>query len=197
LCGIRIRICVFSSDFRLRHLDGAVERQLPGHDPLEGVEHGAEGVVALQHLAAEAAAGDLDLAGEVHLLLAVEQRNLAHLGEVHPHRVVDVPAIPVGVLERGLHPFRGERLVHLGDGRDGLAVLVGVHIGNAVGLDVLLDLGQPLRFGHLRQRLIHLVVGERAGLLALLDQLLDDRVVLPVHPEPPVSCGRPAASRRS
>ena len=44
----------------------------------------------LEDLAAEtAAARDLDLLGEADLLVAGEQRDLAHLGQVHADRVVD------------------------------------------------------------------------------------------------------------
>jgi hypothetical protein len=49
---------------------------------------GPHHVVARQQLAAERGAGDLDAARQADLFLAGEQRDLAHLRQVHPHRVV-------------------------------------------------------------------------------------------------------------
>ena len=69
-----------------RHLDGAVEGQVAGVDALERLDDLPQGVIAFEHLAAEALAGDLDLLGEGDFLLALEQRDLAHLREVHAHR---------------------------------------------------------------------------------------------------------------
>ena len=46
-------------------------------------------VIALQHLGAENLAGDFDLLGQGDFLLAGEQGDLAHLRQVHPHRIVD------------------------------------------------------------------------------------------------------------
>ena len=117
LCGIRWRILSFSRFSVWRHLDGAVERQVAGVDALERLDDLAQGVVALQHLAAEAAAGDLDLLGQGDFLLAVEQRDLAHLGEVHAHRVVDAAAVAVGVLERGQVGVGEDDLLGDGDRR--------------------------------------------------------------------------------
>ncbi len=53
-----------------RHLDGAVEGQVAGVDALQGFDDLTEGVIALEHLAAEALAGDLDLLGQGDFLLA-------------------------------------------------------------------------------------------------------------------------------
>ena len=47
-----------------RHLDGAVEGQVAGVDALERLDDLLQGAVALQHLAAEALAGDFDLLGQ-------------------------------------------------------------------------------------------------------------------------------------
>ena len=79
-------------------LHGPVEGQLAVVDLLEDVDDQAEGVVALQDLAAEPLAGDLDLLGQADLLVAGEQGDLAHLRQVHPDRVVDPPGDLVEVL---------------------------------------------------------------------------------------------------
>ncbi len=49
---------------------------------------GVQGEMAAQHGAAKPLPRDLDLFGQRDLLLPRQQRNLGHLREVHPHRVV-------------------------------------------------------------------------------------------------------------
>ena len=71
-----------------RHLHRAVERQFARVDALQHLEGGPDHVVAFQQLGAEAAAGDFDLLGQGDFLLPSEQRNLAHLRQVHAHGVV-------------------------------------------------------------------------------------------------------------
>ena len=70
-------------------LHRAVERQIAVVDLLEDLDRALKAVVDLQHLRAENLAGDFDLLGQRDFLLAGEQRDLAHLREVHPHRIVD------------------------------------------------------------------------------------------------------------
>ena len=56
---------------RLQHLDGQLNH-----------------VVAFQQATAKPGPGDFDLLGQRDFLLPGEQRNLAHLRQVHPHRIV-------------------------------------------------------------------------------------------------------------
>jgi hypothetical protein len=81
-----------------RDLHRAVEGQLAAVDLLEDVDDQAQRVVALQDLAPEPLAGDLDLLGQADLLVAGQQRDLAHLRQVHADRVVDAPGDLVEVL---------------------------------------------------------------------------------------------------
>ena len=66
-----------------------VERQVAVVHLLEDLDRRLKAVVALEHLRAENLAGDFDLLGQGDFLLAGEQGDLAHLGEVHADRVVD------------------------------------------------------------------------------------------------------------
>ena len=71
-----------------RDLHGAVERQLAVVHAPQHLDRRLHHVVALQHLVAEPGAGDLDLLGQRDFLLPGQQRNLAHLRQVHAHRIV-------------------------------------------------------------------------------------------------------------
>ena len=46
-------------------------------------------IITFEQLGAEAAAGELDLFGQVDFLSPREQRDLAHLRQVHADRIVD------------------------------------------------------------------------------------------------------------
>ena len=85
-----------------RHLDRAVERKLAVVDLLEHIDDQGQGKVALEHLAAEPLAGDLDAFGEVDFLLAGQERDLTHLGQIHADRVVDPPRDLVEIFGREL-----------------------------------------------------------------------------------------------
>ena len=85
-----------------RHLDGAVEGELAVVDLLEDIDDQGQGEVALEHLAAEPLAGDLDPLGQVDFLLAGQEGDLAHLGQIHADRVVDPPRDLVEVFGREL-----------------------------------------------------------------------------------------------
>jgi len=113
-------------------LHGAVEGELAGVDLLQDVDHEAQGVVALEDLAAEAAAGDLDPLGQLDLLVAGQEGDLAHLGQVHADRVVD----PAGDLVLEL---LGAEVVVVGGLVDDLVVGVGVVLAaEEAGLGLLL-----------------------------------------------------------
>ncbi len=66
-----------------------VEGEVPIIDLLEDLDGALKAVVALEHLGPEDLAGDFDLLGQGDFLLAGEQGDLAHLGQVHPDRVID------------------------------------------------------------------------------------------------------------
>ena len=87
----------FLPDVDHRNLDRAIQSQSAVADVLQQTDGSLQNVVAGQHAIAKVAAATLDAAGHGHLFLAVEQGNLAHLHQVHPHRVVD-PVVPAGVL---------------------------------------------------------------------------------------------------
>ena len=121
----------------------------------------------------------LDPLGDLHLALAVEEGDGAHLAQVHAHRVV-------GLLVGGETEFR--RLVLLlvelvGAGLEVVAVLVALGAVDDVDAEVgepEIDLVQLVgEADHLfRQHLVDLVVQEVALLLAQLDELLDRAVLL-------------------
>ena len=71
-----------------RDLHGAIERQLAVLDAPQHLHGRLHHVIAFQHLVAEPRPGKLDLLGQGHFLLPGQQRNLAHLRQVHPHRIV-------------------------------------------------------------------------------------------------------------
>ena len=119
-------------------------------------------------------------------LLAVEQGDLAHLGQVHPDGVVDVPAVAVGVLVTGGIGVGDEHLFHeRGNAFLPLLGLIGVDDADAVLVEEFEDVLEAVRIGRsFREGGIEVVVSERPGFLSLLDEVLENLVVLPVHPWP-------------
>ena len=105
--------------------------------------------------------GVLDALGNLDLLLARQQRHLAHLLEIHPHRIVqDVqPALLLLLLR-----FRLLDPVHLGLVHD-----LDLQVAQ-LDIDLVQVLGQD---GRVRQRVVDVVVGQVALLLGEPDQLLD------------------------
>ena len=71
-----------------RHLDRAVEGERAFVHLAERVDGGLQGVGRAENRPTEPLAGDLDSLGERDLLPAAQERDLRHLGEVHPDRVV-------------------------------------------------------------------------------------------------------------
>ena len=173
---------------RLRDLDRAVEGKVAGGHAFERLDDLAQCIIAFENFAAEAAAGYFDLAGERDFLVAGEQRNLAHLREVHANGVVDVAAVAIGVFEGirfhvrddylGEHVLRFLALLGIGFVDDADAVLLEQfeYAFEAVGFG---DARAPFR-----QRRVDLVVSERAGFLTALQQSQKRLVGLPVHPNP-------------
>ena len=174
-----------------RDLDRPVERQLAVVDLLEHVDDQGQREVALEHLAAEPLAGDLDLLGQADLLVAGQERDLAHLGQVHPDRVVDPPRDLVEVLGGQLAVVLVDRLV---DQLVGLVVEVARGEQARLGL-VLVDqldahlverleqavdlLGATRLVG---QVVVDLVEGQEAAALAQVEERLEALVQL-FHPE--------------
>ena len=76
--------------FGHRDFDRAVERHLADADLLENVDRRHERKVGIQQRPAKAAARDLDLLGQRNFLMPREQRDLAHLRQVHADRVIDL-----------------------------------------------------------------------------------------------------------
>ena len=70
-----------------------------------------------------------------------------------------------------------------GDSVFAILGFVGVDDADAVLVEQFEDVLRGDRIGRpFRQGRVHVVVGERPGLLALVDEGLEDLVVLPVHP---------------
>ena len=74
--------------FGERDLDRAIKRQLPLVDATERLDGGLQRIRAAQDGAAEPLACDLDPLGQRDLLGPGEQRDLSHLRQVHPNRIV-------------------------------------------------------------------------------------------------------------
>ncbi len=171
-------------------LDRPIERHGAVVDLLEQLDGIAGTVVALEHLTAERHARDLDLASQGDFVLAGQQRNLPHLGQIHADRIVD----PAGRL--GLHQFLVQRLVVvlrilfldrrlLGHVRIFFELFP--FLAGLVALDVALvdqahahlverteDAFETARTHRvIGQRVVHLLVGEVSALLAFGDEHLD------------------------
>ena len=71
-----------------RDLHRAVERQFASMNALQNLDRDLNHVVAFQQLAAELGPRDFDLLGQGDFLLPREQRDFAHLRQIHPHRIV-------------------------------------------------------------------------------------------------------------
>ncbi len=111
-----------------------------------------------------------DALGNLHFLLAGEQRHLAHLLEIHPHRIVEDVELRLGLLLLFVGVF--------------LAVLETIDLRRLDDVD--LELAQPhqdvielVRIGQLLgQRFVEIVESEIALLLGQLDQLANARLGL-------------------
>jgi hypothetical protein len=103
---------------------------------LQNLDGRVEAVVGFQDLAAEDLAGDFDLLGEADFFFAGQERDLAHLGEIHSDRVVDA-------LGSGFCQFLGK-----GFEVDFIIVLFVFALGDDVGI----DLGRGLGRGRLEGR---------------------------------------------
>ena len=113
--------------------------------------------------------GLFDPLGNLHFLLARQQRHLAHLLEIHPDRVIENIELR----------FRLFFFLFLGVF---LAVLVTVHLGGFDNVDLhppkpRQDRIELIRIGDLdRQRFVQVVEGEIALFFRELDQLPDARL---------------------
>ena len=70
------------------NLHGAIEGEFATVDTCKHLEGLLADILALQQFRTELGPGRLDLAGEVNLLSTGEQRNLAHLRQIHAHGIV-------------------------------------------------------------------------------------------------------------
>ena len=71
-----------------RHLDCAVEGELPFVDALEGVDGRLHRPRTAEDRAPEPLSGDLDPLCQRDLFRPRQERNLGHLGQIHPDRIV-------------------------------------------------------------------------------------------------------------
>jgi len=158
--------------FGRRDLHRAVEGQIALEDLGEDVGGLLEAVVALQDAPAEVHPRHLDLLGQVDLLLARQQGDLAHLGQVHPDGIVD----PLG---DGFELFLGGLLVLV---LFLLAVgerLPAIDLGLVQQFDAQLverhqERIEPVRRdGLIGQVVVHLLVRQVATFFALGDESLD------------------------
>src|SRR5262245_18944185 len=156
-------------------LERSVEGQLAAQHLLERLERGRHAQPRAHGLLAEALARDLDRLRQEDLLVACEQRDLAHLREVHAHRVVDAlrrHAALENRRDRLGHDLRGRPALALGDTRS-LDVGIVDHLDAAL-LERQEDLVHPLgRHEAVLQERIDLRVREEALLGAFLGQEID------------------------
>ena len=116
-----------------RHLHGAIERQVAVVDAPQHLHRGLHHVVAFQNLVAEPRAGHLDLFGQSDFLLTSQQRNFAHLRQIHANRIVG----PRLVLDAGQQVFRGQvqlGIVFLVVVQDGAIQVVLFNVDNPDGI---------------------------------------------------------------
>ena len=71
-----------------RDLDRAIKRQLALVDPPQDLDGQLHDVIAGQHIPPELGAGLFDLPRQGHFFTSRQQRDLAHLRQIHAHRVV-------------------------------------------------------------------------------------------------------------
>ncbi len=156
-------------------LDQLLDADLVLAELLAEVDDLAHGDGRVEDGGVDAELADLDPLGDLHLALAGEQRDAAHLPEVHADRIVGLRVV-VDVLFLVL-------------GGDDELLLVGLFVGDALGrdlhlrgavddLDVLVAEGADdvveLVRGHVGgERVVDLVVGQEAFALAGLDELLE------------------------
>ena len=162
---------VFLEVLGLRDLDGAVERQVAGLHALERLEDVAKGVIAFEDFATEAPARDFDLLRERNFEAAIEERDLAHLGEVHPDGVVDVTAIALVIGEGRFFATGGDDGHFFGRASGLFVAVLGVDDVDTVLFQLLENIFEPTGIGRpFGECLVHLVEGERPRLLAALDE---------------------------
>ena len=162
LCGIRLRMFSRLRPERVDDVDGRVEGQLPGQDALERLDHAVERPPARQGGVAIAAAAHLQLLGQGQFLVAVQQRDGAHLAQVQAQRIVRgvrILALLIDLARRhvveggrqGLGRFLGGFFVRLGLvafllGLPALPLFFQIDLG---GIDVQERLGRWGPFGPL------------------------------------------------
>ncbi len=177
-----------------RHLHGAVEGELALVDLLEDIDDQGQREVALQHLATEPLAGDLDPLGQVDFLVAGQERNLAHLGQIHADRVVDAPRDLVEILGGELGFLVLERLldevvigfvIQIARGEQAVLRLVLVDQLDAHLVERLEQTVDALRARRLvGQIVVDLVERQKATTFAQVEKRFEALVQL-VHPNPP------------
>ena len=202
--GIR-KATVLLADLRRRgDLQRAVEGEVALARTSSGSGRAAQREAGVEDLLAVPLAGHLDLLGEADLLLAGEQRDLAHLREVHADRVVDllrprpveeegriVVIVPflvfldlrrLGVLVLGVHRRKGAAAARLA-----LLLLLLVDDVDSQFLEGREDRVDPIPGDHvLGEETVDVLVGEEPLPLAFLDQRF--QLGLQLHPvgPPPV-----------
>src|SRR5262245_7092639 len=154
------------------NLDGAIEGKLAGVDALEGLDHLAKYPVAFENLASETLAGDLDLLGQRDFLVAAQERDLAHLREVHPHRVIDAAAVLL--FEKAEIDLGTQLVVNFGGLGGATLALLGLRLVDQLDALVLEQDQELIQFlgvdGVIRQIVVDLAVCQVAFLLALVEQ---------------------------
>ncbi len=71
-------------------------------DPPQDLHGQLHHVVAGQHVAAELGAGLFDLPGQGHFFTPRQQRDFAHLRQVHPHRIVRPGLVFINALQQAV-----------------------------------------------------------------------------------------------
>ena len=117
---------IFFQTIRHRNLNRAVERKLPSIDLLQSLVSFDQHVVIFQQLGPETPTSFFDAFGKFDFLPPRQQRDFAHLRQIHPHRVIGP-----GFTFVDRQQFVGTIQLHFtidGDGRDGRRGIVIVAI---------------------------------------------------------------------
>ena len=177
----------------------AVERQLALVNLLEHVDNQSQREVALEHLAAEFFAGDLDPLGQVDFLLAGQERYLTHLGQIHANRVVnpsrnlvEVFRGQLGFVVVGLVDVVFRLVIQVARGQEAAFRLVLVDQLDAHFIERLEQAVDALGARRLiRQIVVDLVKRQESTTLAQIEKRFESLIQL-VHPK-----SSPAQSDRS
>ncbi len=180
---------VFLQVLSHRHLHGAVEGKFAAVYSLQRFDDAGESIVAFEDFAAEAVAGDFNALGEVDFLVAGEQRDFAHLRQIHAYRIVYASAT-VAIVEERAEDFVAQLLaVGAGISSGGVGfTFFGIALINEFNAVLFEEHHQLVKLVGVdiigRKHLIDLSISQEALLLTLFDEGFQAFVHL-FHPTSP------------